>query len=176
MTDDKSTAFCYSLHTCLKEKKFKFPNQPLPHNSRPVITLFMFGILLRCDATADYIKTTTFLASPQHYPYRYIHVAYGVILICLLVLSAMKASRYMYYKNDFLEISLSSCRAYSSLPFGQAALDFFCPGQDFFLFYLFTVYLFHNFPGPLPIGQVRMKSDFSGRKMCLSWTTGQHTF
>lgn len=45
VTDDKSTAFCYSLHTSLKGKKFKFSNKQLTCNSRPVLTLFiMLGV------------------------------------------------------------------------------------------------------------------------------------
>ena len=33
-----------------------------------------------------------------------------------------------------------------------------------------------DLPGPLPIGQVRMKSDLPNRKIYLSWTTGRHFF
>ena len=49
----------------------------------------------------------------------------------------------------------------SSLPLGQAALKFCSPWVYFFS------YLVGNMPGPLPNGQVRMKSYLPVRKVYL---------
>ena len=43
-------------------------------------------------------------------------------------------------------------------------------------FMYFLIQLEDNLPGPLDIGQVRMKSNLLSRKFYLFWTTGQHVF
>ena len=62
----------------------------------------------------------------------------------------------------------------SSLPFGQVALKFCLPlGSLRLLFLRFSWQM--TCLGPC-LGQVRMKSDFPGRKIYLSRTTGRHFF
>ena len=63
----------------------------------------------------------------------------------------------------------------SSLPFGQVALKFCLPWASVRLLFLRFSWQ-DDLPGTLPIGQVRMKSDLSDRKIYLSQTTGRHFF
>ena len=62
----------------------------------------------------------------------------------------------------------------SNLPFKQAARQFYMPWASPSL--PFITQLADDLLGPLCIGYVRMKSDSFGRKITLSWTTGQHSF
>ena len=62
-----------------------------------------------------------------------------------------------------------------SLPFGQVALKFCLPWAGLRLLFLQFSWQM-TWPGPLPIGQVRMKSDLPDRKIYLCRTTGRHFF
>ena len=61
----------------------------------------------------------------------------------------------------------------SSLPFRQSAVKFSLPWQVLVVVFSCLVRR-HYLPGPLDIGQVRMKSNLLSRKFYLSWTTAQH--
>ena len=62
----------------------------------------------------------------------------------------------------------------SSLPLGQVALKFCCPGQV--LVCSFNDLVCRWLADPLNIGQVRMKSYLPRRRIYLSQTTGQQFF
>ncbi len=67
----------------------------------------------------------------------------------------------------------------SNLPIGQVTLKL-CLPRHFpplprlsNLLIIHEIKLIDGLPGPLPVGQVRMKSHLPGRKIYLSWTTGR---
>ena len=76
---------------------------------------------------------------------------------------------YRQLLQSWLDFNRAGKKLEFQLALGQVALKFCLPWAS-------LRYLADDLPGPLPIGQVRMKNDLPNRKIYLSRTTGRHFF